>query len=50
MSLVDVEQLCEIAEVEFADSVVEAFATDINERRIVLKDGSFVSSQYLGGM
>jgi hypothetical protein len=42
MSLVDVEQLREIAEVEFADSVVEAFATDINEPRIVLKDGSFV--------
>lgn len=31
MSLIDVERLCEVAEVEFADIVVEAFVTDINE-------------------
>ena len=42
MSLIDVEQLREIAEVEFADLVVEVFVTDINELRIVLNDGSFV--------
>lgn len=42
MSPVDVGQLCEIAEVEFADFVVETFVTDINELRIILKDGSFV--------
>jgi hypothetical protein len=42
MSLVDVKQLCEIAELEFADIVVEALVPDINELRIILNDGSFV--------
>ncbi len=42
MSLVDVERLREIAEVEFADIVVEAITPDINELRIILTDGSFV--------
>ena len=42
MNLIDVWRLREIAEVEFADIVVEAFVTDINEMRIVLSDGSFV--------
>ncbi len=42
MSLVDVGQLREIAEVEFADIVVEAAIPDINELRIFLSDGSFV--------
>ena len=42
MSLVDVERLREIAEVEFADIVVEAVIPDLNELRIILTDGSFV--------
>ena len=42
MSLVDVEGLCEIAEVEFADIVVEAVIPDTNELRVFLTDGSFV--------
>ena len=42
MSLMDVERLREIAEVEFADIVVEAFGPGINELRIILIDGSFV--------
>jgi len=42
MSLVDVERLREIAKLEFADIVVEAFIPDINELRIILNDGSFV--------
>jgi hypothetical protein len=42
MSLVDVERLRDIAELEFAEIVVEAFIPDINELRIILKDGSFV--------
>jgi len=42
MSLVDIEHLCEIAEVEFADIVIEAFITDVNELRIILSDSSFV--------
>ncbi len=42
MSLVDVERLREIAEVEFADIVVEAFVPDVNELRIILTDGSFI--------
>ena len=42
MSLVDVERLREIAEVEFGDIVIEAFIPDINELRLILRDGSFV--------
>ena len=42
MKLVDAEQLREIAEVEFADIVAEAFVPDVNELRIILTDGSFV--------
>ena len=42
MSLVHVEQLRDIAEVEFTDIVVEAFIPDLNELRIILADGSFV--------
>ena len=42
MSFVDVEKLREIAEVEFSDMVMDAFVSDINELRIILKDGSFV--------
>jgi len=42
VSLRDVERLREIAEVEFADIVVEAFSPGINELRIILTDGSFV--------
>jgi hypothetical protein len=42
MKLVDAEQLREIAEVEFADIVAEAFVPDANELRIILTDGSFV--------
>jgi len=42
MNLVEVERLREIAEMEFADIVAEAFVPDINELRIILNDGSFV--------
>jgi hypothetical protein len=42
MSLVDVERLREIAEVEFADIVAEIVLSDLNELRILLSDGSFV--------
>lgn len=42
MSLVDVGRLREIAEVEFADIVAEAFIPDANELRVILTDGSFV--------
>lgn len=42
MSLVDVERLREIAEVEFAGIVVEALIPGINELRVILMDGSFV--------
>lgn len=43
MSLIDVEQLREIAEVEFADIVAEAIIPDINELRIIRTDGSFIN-------
>ena len=42
MTQVDVGQLREIAEVEFADIVKEAISPDINELRVILHDGSFV--------
>jgi hypothetical protein len=42
VSLVDVERLREIAQMEFVDIVVEAIIPDINELRIILTDGSFV--------
>lgn len=42
MSLVNVERLREIAELEFSDIVVEAFVPRINELRIILTDGSLV--------
>ena len=42
MSLVDIEQLREVAEVEFTDIVVEALVTDTNELRLILSDGSFM--------
>ncbi len=42
MNLVDIERLREIAELEFADIVVETFTPDVNELRIILVDGSFI--------
>jgi hypothetical protein len=42
VSLVDVERLREIAQMEFVGIVVEAIIPDINELRIILTDGSFV--------
>jgi len=42
MSLVNVERLREMAEMEFADIVVESFVPDVNELRIILNDGSFM--------
>jgi len=42
VSLVDVERLRAIAEVEFAAIVVEAFSPGLNALRVILTDGSFV--------
>jgi hypothetical protein len=42
VSLVDIEQLREIAQVEFVGIVVEGIIPDINELRIIVTDGSFV--------
>ena len=42
MSQVDVKRLREVAEIEFADIVVEVLAPGINELRIILTDGSLV--------
>lgn len=42
MSLVNMRPLQEIAEVEFGDIVVDAIVHDLNEMRIILKEGSFV--------
>jgi hypothetical protein len=40
--LVDVGQLREIADIEFADIVLEALIPEIHARRIILTDGSVV--------
>ena len=42
MSLVDVERLREIAEVEFADIVADGYVPDLNELRLILIEGSFI--------
>jgi len=42
MSLVDVERLREIAQVEFADIVVDGYVPDLNELRLILIDDSFI--------
>ena len=47
MSLVDVERLCEIAEVEFSDIVVDGYVPDLNELRLILIDGSFIDIWFL---
>jgi hypothetical protein len=42
MNIIDVEQLRTIAEVEFADIVIQAYVPDLNELRIIFNDGSFM--------
>ncbi len=42
MARVDIARLQEIAEVEFADIVSDAFIVDINTLRVLLTDGSFI--------
>ncbi|NBD36407.1 MAG: hypothetical protein GVY30_10490 [Chloroflexi bacterium] len=44
--LIDTARLRDIAEIEFADIVMEVLLPDINELRIVLTDGSFVDIWY----
>jgi len=39
---IDVDQLKAIAEIEFADLVLEAFIPDMNRLRIILLDGSVI--------
>jgi hypothetical protein len=46
VSLVDVERLRQIAEVEFADIVADGYVPDLNELRIVLIDGSFMDAWF----
>jgi len=40
MTLIDVNHLCEIAEVEFDDIVLETYVPDLNELRIIIQDSS----------
>lgn len=42
MTVVDSDRLAEIAAVEFADVVVDAYVSRLNELRIMLIDGTFV--------
>jgi hypothetical protein len=42
MTIVNMTRLQQIATVEFAEIVVEAYAPDVNELRIILTDGSFM--------
>jgi hypothetical protein len=45
MTLIDVHHLCEIAKVEFDAVVLEAYVPDLNECRIIIQDGSFISER-----
>ena len=42
LPLIDTAQLCEIAETEFSDIVVETLVPGLNELRIILIDNSFL--------
>ena len=42
MKLVDMERLRQVAEIEFADIVVDTDIPDLNELRIVFTEGSFM--------
>lgn len=42
MNVINMAPLGAIAETEFADIVIEALAPDLNEMRILIKDGSFI--------
>jgi len=42
MKRVDVWRLGEVAEMEFADIVEEAIVPDVNELRLVMRDGSII--------
>jgi len=46
MSPVNVERLRAIAEIEYADIVIEAWVPGLNTLRIILRDGSFVDVWY----
>ena len=46
MTHIDIERLREIAEIEYADIVVETVIPDINELRIIFNDGSFMDVWY----
>lgn len=41
--IVDIEKLKDIIEIEFSEIVEDVVPTDINELRIVLIDGSFIT-------
>lgn len=46
MSIVNVEQLRNLVEVEFPDIITESVVSDINELRLILIDGSFIDVWY----
>lgn len=46
MSIVNVEQLRNLVEVEFPDIIKESVVSDINELRLILIDGSFIDIWY----
>lgn len=46
MNLVDVKNLCDLAAIEFADTVTNAHSPGTNQARIYLIDGSFIDVWY----
>ena len=42
MSIINTKRLCQIAESEFSDIVVDAISSDLNETRIIFSDNSFL--------
>lgn len=49
MKVVDVERLRRIAEVEFSDIVLDAYAPDINELRIILSQEFQIWNSWVQG-
>jgi hypothetical protein len=41
MTIVNVEQLRTIVEVEFSDIITDSVVSEINQLRLILRDGSF---------
>jgi hypothetical protein len=46
MTIVNVEQLRTLVEVEFSDIITDSVVSEINQLRLILRDGSFIDVWY----